>query len=353
MRRSVGVTVAAVIALTGSVFTLLMGVLMLAVLAFAPVAASAQLPSPVFVKVMLVFVSLMYLVPGGLGVFTGIGLWRLRNWARISILVFSVLLMCMAVFSGLLTMVIPFPPSPGRPMPASFVLGFRLFMTGSWLALLGLGIFWLVFFTRAKVKAQFVPALTAGMPSFATGVSSPLTASSTFPMPAVPEASAVTKSARPLSITIIAWLLLAGCAFLPFNFLLHTPAVLFTRLVTGTPAAVWYGALVVIQFAIGYGLLKLKPAARVAAIAYFGFGCLNMAVFYCAPGATARVQALFESEKAMFPWMQMVPSTSQFQVSATPFIVIGVVGGLIGALVPIYFLVTRKQAFEKAAGEMV
>jgi len=37
----------------------------------------------------------------------------------------------------------------------------------------------------------------------------------------------------------------------------------------------------------------------------------------------------------------------------TPLLILGACGGLIGLMVPLYFLITRKQAFEKAAAEVV
>jgi hypothetical protein len=60
-------------------------------------------------------------------------------------------------------------------------------------------------------------------------------------------------------ITILAWWLLASCAFLPLNILIHSPAVVFTKLLTSQSAGLWYCALVAIQLFIGYGLLRLRP----------------------------------------------------------------------------------------------
>jgi hypothetical protein len=343
MKRSVGVTTVAVLTLVGSAFTLVMGILMLAVMIFAPIPTSPQFPgSPMFMKVLLAGVSLTYLGPAIWGIFTGIGLFRLKNWARISMIVFAVLLICMAAFSGLLTLVVPFPRAPDRAVDPSVVSVIRIFMGAFWLALLGLGIWWLVFFTRSKVKAQFVPlqpALATGLPTFP-----PDTAIQT-----APEAPAQSEPRRPLSITILAGWLLASCAFLPLNLLIHSPAVVFTKLLTGQSAGLWYCALVAIQLFIGYGLLRLRPAARIAAIIYFGFGFLNMAVFYLAPGGRDRTLALLGSQKSMLPWMKMFSSQPDFQFDPTPFLVLGVIAGLIGIVVPIYFLVTRKVAFQNGS----
>jgi hypothetical protein len=84
------------------------------------------------------------------GIATSIGLFRLRNWARLSILVFSVLLVLMSAPSGLMALLMPFPAPRGAD--PSFTTVMRVGMGAFWLGLLAIGIWWLVFFNRAKVK---------------------------------------------------------------------------------------------------------------------------------------------------------------------------------------------------------
>ena len=97
MKRSIGVTVIAVLSLLGSVLTLLMGVLLGWVMFRAPVASPDQYPgSPAFFKAMLFAGVLIYVVPAIWGICTSIGLLRLRDWARISMIAFAVLLILMA-----------------------------------------------------------------------------------------------------------------------------------------------------------------------------------------------------------------------------------------------------------------
>lgn len=346
MKRSAGVTVIAILSMLGSLFTFAMGILILVVMFMAPVHSSNQFPGPpIFFKVIILLGSLMYLLPAVWGIVTSIGLWRLKNWARISIIVFSVLLTLMGVCSGLMMLVVPMPPTPNTALDPSVMTGIRISMGAFMFALAGMGVWWLVFFNRSKVKEQFgqVPFVPVTGTQLPTNQNSLSTLASTN-IPGV--------NKRPLSITIIAWLLLIGCLFLPLCFVLHTPAVLFTKLLIGWPADLFYLSFAVAQLCIGVGLLRLKPAARMAAIIIFAFGSVNAAVFYLAPGGHARMLALMERQQSMFPWMRMFPNQPEFQFDPTPFMYMGAVCGLIGAAIPLYFLITRKVAYEKAAVDL-
>lgn len=342
MTRSTGITVSAVIALIGSILTLLMGTLTLVIAMFAPIPESAEVPaSPVFMKIMFTALSLMYLLPAIWGIATGIGLFRLRNWARISMIVFAVALVLMAGFSGLISVFMPLPPTANSHAPGSVIFGVRIFMVVLWLSLLGLGIWWLVFFTRPAVKAQFAlqpVAATAGPPPLPGSIQTLASAT----QPPGPR--------RPLSITIIAWLLLVGCAFFPLNILIKAPLVLFTKLVTGWTAVGFFAIYTVISLFAGIGLLRLRPLARQAAIALYAFGLVSSLVFYFAPGGQARMLALMQRENSMFPWSKMLPAEQQFHLP-TSFFFVFAAAGLAVATVPIYFLVTRSVAFKKAAND--
>ena len=342
MKRSIGVTVIAVLSLLGSVLTLLMGVLMGWVMFRAPVASPDQYPgSPAFFKAMLFAGVLIYVVPAIWGICTSIGLFRLRDWARISIIAFAVLLILTGGFGILMSLVIPLPTPSHLPSDRSIEVGVRLSMGLFSAALLGLGIWWVAFFSRKKVRQQFV-GLRAGIVYGA-----PPQVSDSLQLPPTMETVPRIRQ-RPLSIAILAWFLLAGCALIPLNVLLRAPAVLFTKVVTGYPAAVYYLALAGVQLYIGIGLLRLRPAARIVCIWYLAYGFVNAAVFYLAPGGHARMLSLIEKQQSMFPWIQ--PGQNQFlqQVDLTPLLIVGACVGLAVLAVPLYFLVTRRQAFESA-----
>ncbi len=170
MTRSAGVTANAVVALVGSVLTLAMGALMLFGMVFAlqstPVEPPKDFPLPaVYLKAFMMLMPLVYVLPAIWGICTGIGLLRLKNWARISIIVFGGLLAVFGLFGAfgaLIMSLVTLPSTPDVNPTAMTVV--RIFMVLFALAQLGLGVWWLYFFNRATVKAQFQrpPVLFAG-----------------------------------------------------------------------------------------------------------------------------------------------------------------------------------------------
>jgi hypothetical protein len=347
MRRSVGVMVIAILALIGSAGVVGIGALAL----LGIVAGGAAQPrdfsgSPMFFRAIMLLAPLIYILPGVWGIVTAIGLMQLKNWARISIIVFSVLLLVFGLITGLSSsgFFLTNPPSGMDRQEVAFVRVFMLMLAA---ALIGVGVWWLVFFNRARVKQQFAalpmfagfPAGTAGYPIQPSYHVQPPPATS---MPVVPQAPQ--RPQRPLSITIIAWLMLVGCLFLPINLALHTPASLFVWVLTGWRANAFFLIVVALLVFIGIGLLRLNPYARVVGIGYFAFAILNSAVFFFAPGGRARMARMVELQHSLFPGLQGASP----QIDPRPFILVGGVIGLLAALVPLYFLVTKKHAFQKS-----
>jgi len=323
MKRSTGVTVIAILSFVGSGFTILMAIVMAMVRPWSRV--SSDLPgSPVFFKAIMVGVVLFYSFLALWGVLTGVGLLRLRNWARVSIIVFSTLLI-LAGIGSILPAFAPLPSSPNEPAGASAMVAVRVFMGVFAFLLLGTGVWWLVYFTRTRVKEQFV---------------SPAVATDEITLDALAH-----QRRRPLSITIIAWLLLGGCMSIPLNLWLHMPLILFTRMITSRPAATIYCVVItVLNLYVGVGLLRLRPMARTVGIAYFVFAFVNGAVFYFAPGGHTRMSALMNGALSMLSW---VPRQDvAWQLEAPYWVVYAAIGQATG-LVPLYFLITRQRAFGK------
>jgi hypothetical protein len=161
MNRSAGVTANAVIALLGSVLTMALGALMFVAMVFAlqstPTAPPKDFPLPaVYLKAFMMLMPLVYVLPAIWGICTGIGLLRLKNWARISIIVFGGLLAFFGVFGAFGALIISLVKLPNTPEvdPAAMTV-VRVFMVFFALVELGLGAWWLYFFNRSTVKSQF------------------------------------------------------------------------------------------------------------------------------------------------------------------------------------------------------
>ena len=343
MKRSVGVTVIAILTLLGSLFALLMGLLVAMVPFLGSKFTGRPLPfDPRFFAAMMLVAALTYILPALWGIVTSIGLFRLKEWARISTIVFSVLLILMSSFGLVMAAVIPLPVDPNRRLPPYFATGMRIFMGMFALTLLSVGVWWIVFFSRRKVKEQFA-RVAAGY-----AVDTSPTAAGTVPLTLAVAAPPIVP-ASPLSLTILAWLMLVGGVFIPVNFVLHSPAFLFAKIITGWPAAIYFLLVLVLQLYIGIGLLRLRPIARVVGVGYYIFLLANLAAFYLAPGGRARMQDFLQKAQAANLLMRAWPNQKPYPFDMTIFFWIGVVAGLIGILVPLYFLITRKQAYEDAA----
>jgi hypothetical protein len=343
MKRSAGVTTISILSFIGSAFMLLIGTLFVLAAILANIPSTPGVPySPVFYKAMFGGIAIFHVLLAAWGITTGIGLLRLKTWARISTIVFSVLLILQSAFGLLIALVMPFLPRPTQEADPSALTILSIITAILALTLLGLGIWWLLFFLRKKVREQFSSARTM-MPA-SPGSEGAAPSLDPFAVSAMPS-----PARRPLSFTIIAWFLLGSCIFIPLNVFLRAPAILLTTLLVGWPATLYAIAFLILNLYIGIGLLRVRLTARVAAIIYFCFGFVNGAIFYLAPGGNSRVLDLIRRSQEMYPWMQPWQNPQPFAFDFTPLIAAGACIGLAAVMIPVYFLITRKAAFEKAA----
>lgn len=365
--RSAGITVIAILQILGSALLLALAAFMaFAMIVATPPASDPRLP-PMFFTAMRVVLPLFYALPAVWGIITSVGLLQLKNWARISTIVFSALLMVFGAFGMLSSMVFLLKPPPGNGVdPKMFsIIGAVTAVVA--LAQIGIGIWWMIFFNRAGVKAQFLPQpfpfppagqaaapYAIDMPHSATPPPPGLAASEgaatttdVAPLP-TPPIAAVPTTARPLSISIIAWFMLASCIFVPFILFLHPPVALLTTILSGWQAVVFMLLSAGVNIYVGVALLQMKPAGRLVGMGYFIFGLVNVVVFYFAPGRSARLTRFLDLEQSMFPWMRSAQS-DLFQADMMPFFLVGAIGGVAFCGVLLYFLAAAKPAFDKAA----
>lgn len=363
--RSAGVTTIAILALIGSALLLAMAGLIAVAMIAAPTPPpnDAQLP-PTFFKVIRIIAPLIYALPAVWGIVTAVGLLQLKNWARISTIVFSVLLIVFGAFGMLTSMVFFLKPPPGNGVDPKmfFILGAVTAVIA--LAQAGIGIWWMVFFNRASIKAQFLPQPLAFQhfgqsadpyaidPRYSTMVPPPgFHSAADVALPPTPPIAEPQRTARPLSISIIAWFLLVSCVFVPFTLLLRPPIALFLTILSGWQAVVFMLISAALNVYVGIALLRMKPLGRLIGIGYFVFALLNVAVFYFAPDRSARFARFLDLEQSMFPWMRPSQANSPFYTDPTPFLLIGAIGGVAFCLALLFFLIRAKPAFDRAALE--
>jgi len=299
MKRPPGVVVSAIFTLLGSLAMVGLLVLMSVVLPLA----RQQPPFPREAKLGLAISLAMFGALGTWGIVTGIGLLRLRNWARISIVVFSVLLAFGGLVSAPVILLIPAPPNVPRNFGAV-----RTVIAAIYGAFGVLGAVWLYYFNRRATRDAFAGTAPA-------------------------------EGGRPLSISIIGWWwLIVGAGMIATEPFLRMPGSIFIWVVTGWEAVAWCVAFGALNAYVGYGLLRLNPLARTIAIWSLCFGAVNSLVFFGFPGREARIARLMSN----FRFGSEAVAQPQF---ATMTFMLPVM--VISLAVPLWFLITRKPAFER------
>ena len=260
---------------------------------------------PVALKAMGVAMGVAFAGLGVWGIWTAVGIFRRRGWARISILVFAALLALMGAFAGLGVLVAPFPPTPG--VSGRVMENVRWGIAAFYGALALIGGWWLVIFNTRATKEYFA------------------------------ERGPARESARPLSISVIGWYLLIGAVGMAVAAVIRMPAMFFGLIVTGWSALAIYAAYAAAVIYLGAGLLRLRERARRWSIVYFSAIAANTLVCLARPGFMGQIE---RAMPGFFPAAAALPQLDSMWVY-----------GLIGAVacaVPIWFLVRCRAAFPPA-----
>jgi hypothetical protein len=337
MRRSTGITVTAVLAFVGGGFTVLvaLGTALMSVL-MSNSRASYALP-----RSFLLLAVVYYSGAAFWAIATGVGLLRLREWSRISQLIFSTLLVLGAIgtVSVMFFIHFPAPPTDANPAFTAQIMSGVKVATVIFYGMLGaLGAWWLYYFNTSSIRAQFRVPRFIPAPAFSAATTPafnvpPGTPADSFILP--PPA---TTSTRPVSISVIAVLLLVGSAMMPLSLLYRAPVLLFGFLVSGWRAYVIVALLGLANLAAGVALLKLKPWARILAICVVTFSLLNILLTVFLPGSQSRWDQAMQV--MINKWRMPAPITMPhlpvwlMLLSAVPI-----------ALAELYFLITQKPAF--------
>ena len=170
MSRPAGVTVCAVFLILGSLLTALMGAFLIFAQSFLP-QTTPQVP---FVRAVMIGMDLFFIACAAWGLVTSLGLFRMWHWARLSILVVGALLLIFGSLSLVMILVVAqFVPEMQSSPQAGAVMGMLI---GVYAVPILMGLWWVIYFNRATVKAAFLKG-----------------------------APAATGPVRPLSIAVIAW----------------------------------------------------------------------------------------------------------------------------------------------------
>ncbi len=310
-RRWIGIRASAVLAIAGSLATLVLGGVMLFGLLVAPRPVTGPKAPPFPMAAIGIVMALLFAGLSGWGICTAIGIFRRRGWARVSIVVFAILLTFMGVGAGLAILFMPALPSQGG-VSQNLMDTVRWAIAVFYGVLAAIGVWWLVLFNLSATKEYFVPG----------GPSEP--------------------STRPLSVSVIGWFLLAGSLFLAVMAVFRLPAFVFGVVITGWGGLVVYTIFAGAQIYLGMGLLHLQEQARIGTIVYFCLTALSSILNVAPPGLQAKMETLQRAMPKFFP----NGATTTMPQPGWLFALMGVAI----AAVPVWFLVSRRAAFGRAAG---
>lgn len=314
MKRAGGVTASAVIGIIGSLLTILLGIVLAATsmaIRAHPLQGAAVTP-PFDVSKVLIVESIALFGLAILGMVCAIALLKLRNWARVSFLVFAGVLggCCVMSVIGMSVSFFLMPQIglPGQSPPQGVIVGIFLVFSLIALAVLGLAVWWLYYFTRRSVKEQFLNAVELATPR-----------------------------RGPLSVTIIAWLLVIGGCFGSLTLLVSYPVFLFGFAFKGWAAKLVLLLISATSLVAGIGMLRWRAQAHTLALALYGFFLLSTLGSLILPGSMARMQDAMR--EMAYPGPNDLPAFNE------PFMWLGMLFTVIAVCVPLWFLVTRRRAF--------
>jgi hypothetical protein len=298
MSRPVGVTASAVVAILGSILTLVF-----ASMAVASLFIETTQPQPPNTASFVVAGALMFVAFACIGFWTSVGLLRLRPWARTGILVFAGFLAAGSIFILLMTMAVPMPPD----MDAGTQHTVRRLMVGMFGIPFVIAIWWLIQFNTQSTKA-----------AFASSIAGPA-------------------SMRPISITFIAFACIFGGVSCLFAILARAPAFLFGASFNGWTAGVIYAVFAAVSLFIGKGLLDLREEARILAIGWCGFWLVHASLVTLVPPLRQRMlelqRAMVATDKTPTPFDPGMLTNLGFAFTVTM------------AAAAIWFLIRNRAAF--------
>jgi hypothetical protein len=331
-RRPIGLILAAIALALMTCMGLLSGAMMVLVSTFIHSPETAQFPA---IKMIGIGIGVLTLLISGFCVWTVVGLFRVRKWARISILILGGLVALFALLGALSSVVaalgqsmVP-QSSPGLPPGTMKIV---LLGTAAFYFCVGLiGVWWLVYFNLRRVRAVF----TAYGALRRNGVASP---PSMWIDPNVQRHSAIG-----ILVNCLAALYILGavsglvCAFL------HLPLFFLGHIFHGTPAALFLLITSAIGIGIATGLVRRMKVAWIAALVFNALGVISELALV----VPANRAAIGSYQQEIFARMfHAFPMRSTIQLMPDQTIIIGAISGTLMFIAIFWLLIRARSLFQ-------
>ena len=308
-RASSSIIAAGIFAILGGVLGALFNLAALILFSFSKFPPGAIYPD--FMRPVLYVIWTFGLFCAVFLVVVGIQVIRLKNWARIALLIVAGCLLFFGVIGFAVIIVTIFGATPTAPLVSKAVLASVLAVTYGIPVVIAL--WWLILLTRTSVVTQF---------------HSPAALESQSP---VISAFRLSKPGCPLAVRIIGWYLASFVLFVPFLpfFPKRIPAFFFGHFFRGPAALIFlflYFALLIIP---GFGLLLLKRWSYPLTIASQLLVCANGLAATFSPTYTEMVRSVL----AGMNLPELAPTAEQMVNYSRTF-------NLLSLTIPIAILIT-------------
>ena len=313
-------------------------------------------PPAQLVTIFLILYTVFLAALATWAIITLIGLLRLKNWARYSVLVIGgciVALSLMMIFGAVVAAtMMPMMTASAAKLPAHTMQVVFLFEGIIFAIFGGIGIWWLVYFNLRSTKAVFRPEFSAASaPAYGLDHAIFPAPPGTPPPPlyAVPAvyAPAGRFSNVPIPVVVIACLsLLGGVITIPYVFL-PFPGFIAGFILSPVASRVFYLAAGLTALGLGVGLLQLNNWARIVMNVLLAFGVVNLAVLVT-PWGRSRMMA-FSAQ--MYGQMHMPGMADMASIVYTgPLMYFSAAFGLAVYGAVAWILYRYRGAFARAAG---
>jgi hypothetical protein len=311
---------------------------------------------------------LLTLIPTAWATATVVGLARMKTWARYSIIVIGACLTGFGLLFVLGTILSQAIMSSSMMAAAQSpeALRFGMIINGVMaLMMIGVGIWWVVYFAQRTTRDAFALATATSQPVTVPGYippPSPYAASSyevaayipepdpnappvDSPVLVIDQAVAQAPPGRPLTITVIAVLMLIGLVFtIPYVFTPY-PMFMFGTVLTGWSAHLTMAGFAIASGIAGIGLLRLNKAALYVAYALYSIGLLNCATLLL---PSVRAHMLVYQNELMQNMSSSTPQMVNYNNQVLSFIMIpAMIFTVILCIVLLVLLFINRSAFDR------
>jgi hypothetical protein len=260
-KPSASVIIAAILAILGSLFAMLCLGLGLMGLYLGPAANGSPevpaIPQPVVAAATagIVFLFVLSVV----GIITGIGLFQLKNWARMSALIWAGIAVLFCTLTVVAILIFPFPTLPTAQ--STNMTSVKALLVVFYGIPIVVGVWWLILFNQKNTRALF-------------------TDNSVVIAPAVPLTPRC-----PLPVAIIAGFMLFSVVGMFMMPLMHLPVtiIFFGQRLRGELGAFLFASTTVLYLAAAIGLLSLKRWSYPLAIGLQIFWMISGTVTFLRP----------------------------------------------------------------------